>query len=251
MDPVVNDLRDALVAAFAPYLEQRLAERRWPPLPDATRFGAEWLRGSLDELLALPFVSQRRTPFELFQEALAPANDALAAAGVSPPQRDAAAESALPGDRYDLAPASSAALGEVAWKAHLVWGAAKASALAGPENALARPATEVTRPAVGVLAANLLDRDRIERVLTQRGLRLDAIRGASGVGGQMLVLVDLTDRAADETITAAAAAGIRSVGFGPHVDEFAMVRARALGASDALARSQFFRELERLLPELV
>lgn len=223
--------------AFAPYLERRLAERGWPPLPDATRVGAEWLGTSLDELLVLPYRLQPRSPLELFQEALAPANEALAAAGVSPPSRDAAAEAALPGDRYDLAPASSAALGEVAWRAHLVWGAAKAGA--------------VTRPAVAVLAANLLDRDRIERVVQQRGLRLDAIRDAGGVGGQVLVLVDLTDRAADEVITAAAAAGIRSIGFGPHVDELAMVRARSLGASDALARSQFFRDLERLLPELV
>ena len=225
------------MTAFTPYLEQRLAERGWPSLPDATQAGAEWLSGSLDELLALPYLLQRRAPLELFQEALAPANEALAAAGVVPPKRDTAAEAALPGDRYDLAPASSAALGEEAWKAHLVWGAAKAQS--------------VTRPAVGVLAANLLDRDRIERVLTQHGLRLDVIRDAAGVGGQALVLVDLTDRAADETITAAAAAGIRSIGFGPHVDEFAMVRARSLGASDALARSQFFRDLDRLLPEMV
>jgi hypothetical protein len=237
VDPVAQDLRDALVAALAPFLEQRLAERGWPPLPDATRAGAEWLAGSLDELLALPYLSQQRTPFELFQEALAPANGALAAAQVPPPKRDAAAEAALPGDRYDLAPASSAALGETAWKAHLVWGAAKARA--------------VTRPAVGVLAANLLDRDRIERVVNQHGFRVDAIRDAAGVGGQVLLLVDLTDRAADDTITAAAAAGIRSIGFGPHVDEFAMVRARSLGASHALARSQFFRDLETLLPELV
>ncbi len=118
-----------------------------------------------------------------------------------------------------------------------MWGAAKAAA--------------VTRPAVALLASNLLDRDRIERVVVARGLRLDPIRGAAAVGGQVLVLVDLTDPAADETITAAAAAGVRTIGFGPHVDEFAMVRARSLGATLTMARSQFFRDLEGLLPDLV
>jgi hypothetical protein len=36
---------------------------------------------------------------------------------------------ALPGDVYDLAPASSRDLGEEVWEAHLRWGAAKAAAL--------------------------------------------------------------------------------------------------------------------------
>lgn len=237
MDRVSQELLRAFATAFAPYLRQRLAARGWPSLPEAERAGAEWLRRSLDELLSQPYTQQMRTPLELFQEALAPANEALQAAGVPIPLRDAAAGAALPGDHYDLAPASSAALGDEVWRIHLAWGAAKAAAL--------------TRPAVALLAANLLDRDRIERVVVTRGLRLDPIRSAAEIGGQALVLVDLTDTAADETIAAAAAAGVRSIGFGPHVDEFAMVRARSLGADLALARSQFFRELPSLLPELV
>ena len=36
--------------------------------------------------------------------------------------------------------------------------------------------------------------------------------------------------------------------FGPHVDDLALVRARTLGAADALTRSAFFRNLARLLP---
>ncbi|HEX5630895.1 MAG TPA: hypothetical protein VFY15_04485 [Acidimicrobiia bacterium] len=237
MDQASRDLLVAFSSGFAPYLQERLAERGWPSIPEAVQQGSECLGRSLGELLAQPYARQMRTPLELFQEALAPANEALEAAGVPVPVRDNAATSALPGDRYDLAPASSAALGEEAWRAHLVWGAAKAAA--------------VTRPAVALLASNLLDRDRIERVVVARGLRLDPIRGAAAVGGQVLVLVDLTDPAADETITAAAAAGVRTIGFGPHVDEFAMVRARSLGATLAMARSQFFRDLEGLLPDLV
>ncbi len=237
MDQASRDLLVTFVASFRPYLRERLAERDWPSIPEAVQRGSEWLGRSLDQLLSQPYALQRRTPLELFQEALAPANEALEAAGVPVPVRDTAAVAALPGDHYDLAPASSAALGEEAWRVHIAWGVAKAAV--------------VTRPAVALLAANLLDRDRIERVVVTRGLRLDPIRGASGVGGQILVLVDLTDPAADETITAAATAGVRTIGFGPHVDEFAMVRARSLGATQAMARSQFFRDLEGLLPELV
>jgi hypothetical protein len=96
-----------------------------------------------------------------------------------------------------------------------------------------------------------LDRDRIERTLAASGYRMQPIRTAEGVAGYAVVLVDLIHAAAEATIAAAAQQGIRVIGFGPHVDEFAMVRARALGATAALARSQFFRDLSDLLPRLV
>ena len=38
------------------------------------------------------------------------------------------AEAALPGDVYDLAPASTRDLGDEVWALHLAWGAAKAAA---------------------------------------------------------------------------------------------------------------------------
>ncbi len=235
MDQASVVLRDALLAAFARHASDRVAARRWPPVTEAIREGEDWLRAALEDLLGRPYSSQPRTPLELFQEALAPANAALAEAGVAPPVRDPMAVAALPGDVYDLAPASSADLGEDTWRAHLVWGSAKARAL--------------TRPTVGLLAANLADRDRIERVVNARGLGLQSIHTPDRVTGNVVVLVDLTDPAAEATITAAAGAGIRTIAFGPHVDEFAMVRARSLGATAALPRSQFFRDLERWLPE--
>jgi hypothetical protein len=225
------------MAAFGEHLDAVLAARGWPADALARRAGEEWLRVTLDALLEMPYAAQSRSPLEVFQEAFAAPNAALADRGVTPPQRDSVVAAALPGDVYDLAPASSAVLGEEVWRAHLEWGAAKAAA--------------ITRPTIAVLAANLLDRDRIERVLSARGLRMQPIRGAEGVAGHAVVLVDLTDPAADATITAAAQHGIRVIGFGPHVDEFAMVRARSLGATAALARSRFFHELPDLLPRLV
>ncbi|HAX81994.1 MAG TPA: hypothetical protein DCY40_05465 [Actinobacteria bacterium] len=237
MDDTARILRDRLVEAYTPYLDGVLAARDWPADAAAMRAGEDWLRDALDGLLALPYAEQQRTPLELFQEAMAAPNAALAAQDVAAPARDPVVAAALPGDVYDLAPASSAVIGEEVWRAHLEWGAAKAAA--------------VTRPVVALLAANLLDRDRIERAMVARGYRLEPIRTPDRVRGHAVVLVDLTDAAAEATIAAAAGEGIRVIAFGPHVDEFAMVRARSLGATAAMARSQFFHDLEGLLPPFV
>lgn len=236
MDEVSARLAHELVSALRPYVTGRIAERGWPQPAEAVCDLAEsWLADELGGLLALPYRQQRRGPLEVFQEALAGPTAALAAAGVTPPRRDAAAEAALPGDIFDLAPASSAALGEGAWRAHLAWGVAKAAA--------------ITRPVCGVLADNLVDLDRIERSVAAAGYRMERLRSADAVAGQVVVFVDLEHPEADGVIRIAAARGIVAVGFGPHVDDLAMVRARALGARDAVPRSRFFRDPGANLPK--
>jgi len=236
MDEVSRRLRNALVSALPPYLAGRIAECGWPqPADSVVDEARSWLAAELDGLLAMPFRDQRRGPLEVFQEALAGPTAALASDGVTPPRRDAAAEAALPGDTFDLAPASSAALGEEAWLAHLAWGAAKAAA--------------ITRPTCGVLADNLLDLDRIERSVVTSGFRMERIRAADGVGGQAAVFVDLEHPGADDVIRAAAGHGIAAIAFGPHVDDLAMVRARSLGAREAMPRSRFFRDPGAFLPK--
>lgn len=129
MIDVAVRLRSALVNSYRPWVEGRLAELEGGTLPgvgEAVAEGERWLAASLEELLALPFAEQRRGPLEVFQEAMAIPTAALVEAGVDPVTRDAAAREALPGDLYDLAPASSSVLGEETWQAHLAWGAAKA-----------------------------------------------------------------------------------------------------------------------------
>ncbi len=234
MDEVSQRLRDALVAAYRLHVSHTLAARGWPEVAEAITTGEQALRESLDGLLGRPYREQRRGPLELFQEAMAAPNAALAAAGVAPPQRDPAAAAALPGDGYDLAPASSAALGEEAWRAHLAWGAAKAA--------------KVTRPVVGVLSANLLDVDRIEQAAGTHGYRVDRIGSQEGVRDQAVVFVDLEHPAAERVVRSAAERGVRVVAFGPHVDDIAMVRARSLGAAEAVPRSRFFRDPGSFLP---
>jgi len=235
-------LRAALVAAFRPYLLRVLDERGIPAsaLDDVIPEVEERLDRELTALLALPFPAQPRGPLEVFQEAMVLLTEALLAAGVDQPRRDEAAVAALPGDLYDLAPASSQALGEEVWEAHIRWGAAKAGAF---------------RPTVGLLSRDLMDRSKIEPVVGAAGFRLILWRGrpdlAAGFTPPAVAFVDLAHPEADEVIELLVGVGVRVIGFGPHVDDFAMGRARSLGAYDAMPRSVFFRTLGRLLPKPV
>lgn len=124
------NLVDLLVRAYRPYLERRFAESDLPWVEAAVTTGETWLSDTLASQLALPFGHQSRGPLEIFQEAMRFPTAALAALEVKPPERDSGAERALPGDVFDLAPASSRDLGENVWQAHLQWGVAKAAAMA-------------------------------------------------------------------------------------------------------------------------
>jgi hypothetical protein len=239
-NPEGETLRSALVGVYAPYLTAVL-KTRGTAVPEtlaaAVDEGAVWLDEVLGTLLALPFRDQARGPLEVFQEAMRFPTGALLAAGVQRPQRDEAAASALPGDHYDLAPASSQDLGEDVWAAHIAWGAAKARAF---------------RPSVSLLSGDPMDRSKVEPVVVDAGFRLVVWRDASAVDLEAVrpvtALIDLSHPDADDVIRAVAESGIRVIGFGSHVDDMALVRARTLGAADALPRSVFFRSLARLLP---
>jgi hypothetical protein len=243
--PVIPEsemLRAAMVAAYAPYLERVLAERGLggTDLGPAVDEGTAWLDATLGELLGRPFHEQGRGPLEVFQEAMRFPTAALEEAGAEPAARDAGAAAALPGDGYDLAPASSQALGASVWEAHLAWGAAKARSF---------------RPAIGLLSRDLMDSSKVEPVVREAGFRLVAWRDIaemeSGHERVAAGFVDLAHPDADEAIRRLSGDGIRTIGYGPHVDDLAMMRARTLGAADALPRSAFFRALADLLPRLV
>jgi hypothetical protein len=130
MDDVSAALIEAMVDAYEPYVSARLSELGIELSPEWRNVLAKsqvWLRSELVATLGQRFDRQRRGPLELFQEALVGPTEKLAAAGVAPVQRDAVVRTALPGDIFGLAPASSQALGDRAWRAHLRWGAAKAA----------------------------------------------------------------------------------------------------------------------------
>lgn len=128
---MADDLARTFTLAYRPYVEATLESRHIDPtqIADAITEGEAWLHQALTDLLDLPFAQQRRGPLEVFQEAMQFPTEALQALGVPPVARDEVTTNALPGDVYDLAPASSRDLGEALWQAHLTWGVRKAQAL--------------------------------------------------------------------------------------------------------------------------
>lgn len=131
-------LIDGLVAAYGPHIVGRLDELGIDApdqMTDAIEEGRSALVDALEDLLERPYREQRRGPLEVFQEAMTHPTQVLVDAGVEPPlRRDDVIEAALPGDLYDLAPASSRLLGEEVWRLHLAWGVAKAKAMAEGES---------------------------------------------------------------------------------------------------------------------
>lgn len=125
------ELAEIFAARYPAYVADRCRALGFEAPADAIEEGRAWLRAELAALLQQPFAEQRRGPLELFQEAMRFPTAALLEAGAEPVDRGEVSRGALPGDIFDLAPASSQDLGEEAWQAHLRWGAAKARALAG------------------------------------------------------------------------------------------------------------------------
>lgn len=235
-------LVEVFVTALRPWVEARVAELgigAVDGLDDSVDAAQAWLREQLDELAELPFGEQRRGPLELLQEAMRFPTAVLADTGLPPIERDEAVMAALPGDSYGLAPASSRQLGEDAWRAHLAWGVAKAAAI-----------QVGAAPVLGVFTANLLDRSKFETGVP--GWNVVTWKSVADISDPPpACFVDLQASGADEAIRKLTAAGARVIAFGPHVDDLAMVRARSLGAADALPRSRFFLRLPDLLPKVM
>jgi hypothetical protein len=233
---VADDLKEAMVDAYLSYVESRV-EAQQLELPetfeDALVAGRLWLRSSLEDLLARPYAQQRRGPLEVFQEAMRFPTEALSVAGVEPAARDAGAEAALPGDLFNLAPASSRQISEEVWLAHLAWGEDKA-----------RGSQERRR--VVLLADNLMDRTRIESVVTRTGADLTAFAVALPDPLPDLLVVDLEHKDAINAVETFSEAGVRVIAFGPHADRERLEEARRAGA-EVIARSAFFTDPSRFL----
>lgn len=212
-------------------------------MPEAVIDEAErWLADELAGVLELPYGEQRRSPLEVFQEAMSGPTAALSAAGAKRALRDPTSVAALPGDIFAVAPASSSALGQEAFEAHLGWGVEKARALAHLVTGEGRR--------VVVVSGDLMDRSRFEDAINGAGLHV-AGWSAEATGSEtrpVAAFVDLTHPEADAMIRSLAAAGVRITAYGPHVDADAMTRARLLGADLVLPRSRLFRAIAEYLP---
>lgn len=242
-------MADAFVAAYRPYVHAVLGEPA-DRVSDAIADGETWLAAAMADWSSLPAGEQRSSPLEMFREALAFPTAAALEAGTQPVGRDGVAAAALPGDHLDVAPMTSRDLGEEAWKAHVAWGIARAEAVAGVV-----PRTSSPAGATAALVGNeLMDRTRIQSAAADAGHVLHVWRNPGAVesglarGAPAVVFLDLTHPLSSEILRTLAAAGVRVVAFGPHVDDHSLAAARAAGAAEVLPRSKFFRRLPALFP---
>lgn len=255
MSPEAARLRQALVEAFPSYVHRMIEERGLPEDPSvapALVEGRDWLAATLDDLLDRPAAQQDRSPMQVFREALRIPTAAFEEIGLAPVDRDPVDVALLPEDRYGLAPAGSQDLGDEPWHAHVEWGISKAKTVAGmvPAASSVLP----SRPVSALVGMDLMDRSKIEAAAHQAGYDLTVLRNPAAVVASIVerppavAFVDLTHRSSDEAIQRLGDAGIRTIAFGPHVDDIALIRARSLGAKDAVPRSRFFRDLSRWFP---
>lgn len=256
MRPEAVRLITALVSAYPDYVVRVLCERGIvvdSTVRRAIDLGASRLEAELEALLSLRPADQNRSPLEVFRSALSLPTDALRERGTPPVDRDPAAVRLLPDDLYDLAPGGSAPLGEAVQRAHTAWGAAKTRSVVGP----VASSDEVTKPRIAVAATVREERDRIEGAVSAAGFVMVLIRNPASLDGVLggrppsLAFVDLSHPVADRAIRSLTAQGVRVVAFGDGIDDFATVRASALGARRVLDRSRFLAAVDDFIPRVV
>ena len=257
-DAATVAVHEAMLDAYPGHIARRVAALEVDPsqVADSVEVGRRWLEVAYREQREMAPVAQRRSPLELFQAACAFPTERLEQLGIAAVERDDVATTALPGDRYDLAPASSQELGDDVWKVHVAWGVARAAEVAGvvPRSASAPARTSI---GVAVITANLMDRTRIVDTAKEVGLSTVVWRNPGaveqGLAGHepAVAFVDLEHAAADDVVRLLAGDGVRTVAYGPHVDDIAMARARSLGATDVVPRSRLFTRLVDWLPRAI
>ena len=248
MVPEAQRLHAALVSAFPAYTTALFAERGYPldrQTVDAIEAATAELDLDLAEELELPFIDQRRTPLELFGDALNTLTPVLAAAGAeeSPDGR--------PSDPFALAPGSSGALGEPVNSAHMAWGAAKAAALtrADPRG----PA----RPTAVVFTMDRVARQELCHAAEQAGYDCVAARNPSAVAHAIagdsvkLAFVDLAHRAALDAAKRLTAAGVPTTAFGAQVDDLTDTGLRAAGVRSVVDRDRLLSDADAHFPSVM
>jgi 2-keto-3-deoxy-6-phosphogluconate aldolase len=91
-----------------------------------------------------------------------------------------------------------------------------------------------------------MDRSKVAAVVPGAVFVGQADELVGAAEGADLVLVDLRRPGALEAVTAMAATGTATIGFGSHVDRELLEAARAAGCGQVLARSAFFHRLAEL-----
>ncbi len=238
------------MAAFPAYVTAAFSERGYP-LDRTTAEAIEEATAVLDaELgleLELPYREQRRSPLELFREALEIVALSLLDTGVFP---TVAESTMVEGDTYGLAPGSSSALGAEAHETHLAWGAAKASAFMTGQAAVLKD------PVILLVTADRGDRDAILPVLKSPGVDCLSARNPAAVAGAieqravLIAFVDLVHRSARGSVARLVDAGVPTVVYGDGVDDLTETGLLAQGVRAVVRRRDFVANPARFLPPL-
>ncbi len=247
MVPEAQRLHASLVSAFPAYAIGRFSDRGYP-LDRATVEAIETATAQLDLDLAseleLPFVDQRRTPLEVFASALNTLTPILASDGIEEPA------DARDGDRYALAPGSSAALGDAVHAASLAWGAAKAAAFTGGDP------RGPSRPSVVVMTMDRGAREELCYAAVEAGYDCVAARNPSAVSEAIasdsvkLALIDLAHRAAHDAVARLGKAGVATIVFGAGVDDLTETGLLAAGVRSVVEREQLLSAPQDHLPRI-
>jgi hypothetical protein len=101
---------------------------------------------------------------------------------------------------------------------------------------------------VVVFAPNLMDRSKIAAAVPDRDVSFVSAAGAlsDAAADAEVVVIDLSRFGALERLSALPE-GVRSIGFGSHVDTELLRHASAVGCDTVLPRSKFFAEVDSLL----
>jgi len=247
----------AFVSAYVPYLERTLSRLDLPMTDRVTRAmtdGEKWLAIQLVEIDSGSPQALRRGPLEIFQEAMRFPTAALEADGVAPALRDAVEESALPGDIYGLAPASSRDLGESVLAVHIEWGVARAQALRAEPAPVHTLSELAVIPRAAVAEPDPLVRETLKVALEHAGytttLWRNPAEAETSAGTQVVhvAVIGAGHPVVDDLLEVCAREDIPGIVVCDVADDFAQARYLALGAFRVVGRDAFIVGAATMLP---
>lgn len=227
VDDQPRTLRTALVSAYPPYVATWIHDRGLemdPVVGDAVVEGSHVLDGLLTSFEATKPEDQRRSPLELFREALRPVDRALRTMGVPIPSGGGVVRMAA-WDDYGLSPGSSQVLGPEAHEAHLRWGVERAAL--------------ITRPPVLLVGDGT---GRLQIAVENAGYR-------KGGPGDRIVVIDV-DGTDTGSIRELSETGSHVVAVGDSVNDLTTPGLKALGAAVVVEMGRFVQDPASFLPKL-
>ena len=227
VDDQPQTLRSALVSAYPTYVASWARDHGVemdPVIADAVVEGSEVLDGLLSTFERTDPVDQRRSPLELFREALRPVDRALRTVQVPIPESGGTVRMAT-WDDYGLSPGSSQVLGPAAHDAHLRWGIERVALMTRPPILLVGDAT-----------------GRLQVAIENAGYR-------RGGPGDTIAVVDV-DAADVAAIRELSESGSHVVAVGDSVNDLTTPGLLALGAAVVVEMGRFVADPAEHLPKL-